>query len=104
MSASVPEFESGTPAARLTALGITLPKAAVPLAAHVPTERADAYVYTWRQLPLVDGTLLATGKLGAAVAIAEARARARKTRKPEEAIVNQGRMGHWPPPGRPWPA
>jgi hypothetical protein len=104
VSASVPEFEICSPAARLAALGITLPKAAVPLAPTCQQNAPGAYVYTWGQLPLVDGTLLATGKLGAAVAIAEARARARKTREPEEAIFNQGRMGHWPPLGRPWPA
>jgi hypothetical protein len=42
MSARVPEFDSGSPTARLAVLGITLPKAAVPLAAHVPAERTRA--------------------------------------------------------------
>ena len=53
----MPEFESGPPAARLAALGITLPKVTVPLAAYLPAERTGAYVYTPGQLPLVDGPL-----------------------------------------------
>jgi hypothetical protein len=67
-------LESGSPAARPAALGITLPAVAVPLAAYVPAERTGAHVHTSGQLPFVDGTLLATGKAGAAVAVAEARA------------------------------
>jgi len=43
----VPEFESGSPAARLAMLGITLPEITVPLAAYVSAERTGAYVYTW---------------------------------------------------------
>jgi enamine deaminase RidA (YjgF/YER057c/UK114 family) len=74
VSARAPDFESGSPAARLAALGITLAKAAVPLAAYTSAERAGAYVYTSGQLPSVDGTLLTTGQGRAAVAVAEARA------------------------------
>ena len=55
------------------ALGIALPEITVPLTAYLPAERTGAYGYTPGQLPLVDGTLLATGKAGAAVAVAEAR-------------------------------
>jgi hypothetical protein len=47
----VPEFESGSPAARLAMLGITLPEITVPLAAYVPAERTGAYVYASGQLP-----------------------------------------------------
>jgi enamine deaminase RidA (YjgF/YER057c/UK114 family) len=61
----VPESESGSPAVRLAAPGITLPKVAVPLAAYLPAERAGGYVYTSGQLPFVDGTPLHTGKVGA---------------------------------------
>ncbi len=64
MSARARDSESGSPAARLAALGITLAKAAVPLAAYMSAERTGAYVYTSGQLPSVDGTLLATGKAG----------------------------------------
>jgi hypothetical protein len=64
-STGVPESGSGSPAARLAAPGITLPKVAVPLADRLPAERAGGYVYTSGQLPFVDGTPLATGKVGA---------------------------------------
>ena len=45
MSARAPRFESGPPAARLAALGITLAKAAIPLAAYMSAERTGAYVH-----------------------------------------------------------
>jgi enamine deaminase RidA (YjgF/YER057c/UK114 family) len=49
---------------RLAELGLQLPAVAPPLAAYVPAVRSGSYVYTSGQLPLVDGTLAATGKLG----------------------------------------
>lgn len=65
------------PAARLAALGLTLPKVVPPLAAYVPAVRSGGHVYTAGQLPMVDGKLLATGKVGAEVEVAEAAALAR---------------------------
>jgi enamine deaminase RidA (YjgF/YER057c/UK114 family) len=53
------------PEARLAALGLTLPAVTPPLAAYVPAVRTGDYVYTSGQLPVVDGQLLATGKVGA---------------------------------------
>jgi len=50
--------------ARLAEQGLTLPKAAVPLAAYVPARRSGQFVYTAGQLPYVDGTLPATGLVG----------------------------------------
>jgi enamine deaminase RidA (YjgF/YER057c/UK114 family) len=64
-------------AARLTALGLTLPKVSPPLAAYVPAVRTGNYVYTAGQLPVVDGQLLATGKVGAEVSAGEGAALAR---------------------------
>lgn len=52
---------------RLQELGIALPGVAAPLAAYVPARRTGSLVYTSGQLPFVDGTLVATGKVGAAV-------------------------------------
>ena len=49
---------------RLAELGITLPAVAVPVAAYVPAVRTGSYVWTSGQLPSVDGTLVATGKVG----------------------------------------
>ena len=52
---------------RLADLGITLPEAAAPLAAYVPAVRTGNFVYTSGQLPIRDGELLATGKVGAEI-------------------------------------
>jgi enamine deaminase RidA (YjgF/YER057c/UK114 family) len=74
-----PGQQSGdqSPEARLAALGMTLPKVTPPLAAYLPAVRTGSYVYTAGQLPIVDGQLLATGKVGAEVSAAEASALAR---------------------------
>jgi enamine deaminase RidA (YjgF/YER057c/UK114 family) len=68
---------SGTPAERLAAAGLTLPPVAAPVAAYVPAVRTGNYVYTSGQLPLADGNLLGTGKVGADVAAEEAASFAR---------------------------
>ena len=56
-----------TPEERLQELGLTVPDVAKPVAAYVPAVRSGDYVYTAGQLPLRDGELMATGKLGGAV-------------------------------------
>lgn len=63
--------------ARLAELGIKLPGVAAPLAAYVPAVRSGSHVYTSGQLPFVDGTLVATGKVGAEVSPEEAKDLAR---------------------------
>jgi enamine deaminase RidA (YjgF/YER057c/UK114 family) len=68
---------SETPEARLAALGLALPSVPAPLAAYVPAVRTGPYVYTAGQLPMIDGKLLMTGKVGAQVSAAEAAALAR---------------------------
>jgi enamine deaminase RidA (YjgF/YER057c/UK114 family) len=50
--------------ARLAAAGHTLPEATTPLAAYVPAVLSGRYVYTSGQLPVVNGELIATGKVG----------------------------------------
>ncbi|HST48212.1 RidA family protein [Jatrophihabitans sp.] len=52
---------------RLAELGIELPDVAAPLASYLPAVRTGSYVYTSGQLPMVDGSLPATGKVGAEV-------------------------------------
>jgi enamine deaminase RidA (YjgF/YER057c/UK114 family) len=52
---------------RLAELGLTLPPVATPLAAYVPATRNADLVWTSGQLPMVDGALVATGKVGAEV-------------------------------------
>jgi len=69
--------DTRSPEERLAALGLTLPIVARPLAAYVPAVRSGGFVYTSGQLPFVDGQLLATGKVGANVGVAEAAALAR---------------------------
>ena len=71
------ELPEGSPEARLAAIGLTLPKVTRPLAAYVPAVRTGDYVYTSGQLPVVDGELLATGKVGDTVSAEEAAALAR---------------------------
>jgi enamine deaminase RidA (YjgF/YER057c/UK114 family) len=66
-----------TPQSRLEALGLRLPPVAAPLAAYVPAVRTGNCVYSSGQLPVVDGQLLATGKVGAEVSAVEAAALAR---------------------------
>ncbi len=61
-----------TAAERLAALGLVLPPVATPVAAYVPAVRTGNYVYTSGQLPLVDGKLQVTGKVGESVSPADA--------------------------------
>jgi enamine deaminase RidA (YjgF/YER057c/UK114 family) len=68
---------SASPDERLAAIGLELPPVTMPLAAYVPAVRTGRYVYTAGQLPMVDGKLLMTGKVGAQVSTVEAAALAR---------------------------
>lgn len=56
-----------TPDERLASLGLTLPAVPAPVAAYIPAVRSGSYVYTSGQLPMVDGALPVTGKVGAEV-------------------------------------
>ena len=67
-----------SPEARLDDLGLKLPAVAAPVAAYVPAVRTGSHVYTSGQLPFADGSLIATGKVGAAVSPDEAAACARQ--------------------------
>ncbi|KAK1180334.1 RidA family protein [Streptomyces sp. NBS 14/10] len=62
---------------KLAELGLTLPEVVAPLAAYVPSVRSGSYVYTSGQLPMVDGKLGVTGKVGAEVTPEEAKELAR---------------------------
>jgi enamine deaminase RidA (YjgF/YER057c/UK114 family) len=64
-------------AERLAALGLTLPPVPAPQAAYVPAVVSGGFVYTSGQLPMVDGKLAATGKVGASVDPAAAKELAR---------------------------
>jgi enamine deaminase RidA (YjgF/YER057c/UK114 family) len=68
----------GSPADRLRELGITLPPVPPPAGAYLPARRVGSLVFTAGQLPLVDGRLTATGKVGAEVDVEQARGLARQ--------------------------
>ena len=53
--------------AKLESLGKSLPVAALPVAAYVPAIRTGNLVFTAGQLPLVDGKMADTGKVGAEI-------------------------------------
>ncbi|GGQ43670.1 RidA family protein [Couchioplanes azureus] len=53
--------------ARLAELGLTLPTVVAPIGSYVPAVQSGNYVYTSGQLPMVDGKLPYTGKVGADV-------------------------------------
>ncbi|WP_203842880.1 RidA family protein [Winogradskya humida] len=50
-------------------MGLTLPSVVPPLAAYVPAVQSGNYVYVSGQLPMVDGKLPYTGKVGADVTV-----------------------------------
>lgn len=54
------------PSERLAALGLDLPPVPEPVAAYLPTVRSGAWVWTSGQLPLVEGVLPSSGKVGLA--------------------------------------
>jgi enamine deaminase RidA (YjgF/YER057c/UK114 family) len=62
---------------RLAELGITLPLVPAPVAAYIPARRSGAFVFTSGQLPMVEGTLQMTGKVGGTVTAEDATALAR---------------------------
>jgi len=52
---------------KLAELGLSLPEAALPVAAYVPAVRTGNLVFTAGQLPLVDGKIPFVGKVGSDV-------------------------------------
>ncbi|RSS78191.1 RidA family protein [Streptomyces sp. WAC06614] len=67
-----------TPEDRLAAAGLKLPPAPEPVGVYVPAVRSGPYVHTSGQLPLVDGRLPRTGKVGAEVTPEQAEQLARQ--------------------------
>jgi enamine deaminase RidA (YjgF/YER057c/UK114 family) len=55
------------PDENLAALGLSVPDVAKPVADYVPAVRSGGHVFTSGQLPMRDGNLVATGKVGADV-------------------------------------
>ena len=63
--------------ARLAELGLELPPVTAPMAAYVPAVRTGSLVYTSGQVPIRDGKLAATGKVGAEITAEDAAGLAR---------------------------
>jgi enamine deaminase RidA (YjgF/YER057c/UK114 family) len=59
-------------AAKLAELGITLPKAAAPVASYVPVVVHGGFAHVSGQLPFVDGAVV-KGRLGEDVSVSEVR-------------------------------
>ena len=57
---------------KLSSLGLTLPVAALPVAAYVPAVKSGSLVFVAGQLPLVDGKIVKEGKVGKEVTPEEA--------------------------------
>jgi enamine deaminase RidA (YjgF/YER057c/UK114 family) len=62
---------------RLAELGIELPPVAPPAGAYVPATRTGSLVYTAGQVPIVNGTVAAIGKVGSEISPEEAKGHAR---------------------------
>ncbi|GAA2352740.1 putative endoribonuclease [Catellatospora methionotrophica] len=61
------------PYEKLAELGLKLPEVVPPVAAYVPALRSGNHVYVSGQLPMADGKLLATGKVGAEISAEQAK-------------------------------
>ncbi|HEV7649432.1 MAG TPA: RidA family protein [Actinophytocola sp.] len=62
---------------RLAELGIELPAVPAPAGAYVPAVRTGNLVYTAGQVPFVNGTIAATGKVGQEISPEEAKSHSR---------------------------
>ncbi|MEE8601914.1 RidA family protein [Euzebya tangerina] len=65
-------------AQRLAAAGVTLPEAPPPAASYAPWARSGNLIMTAGQIPVVDGSPMMTGILGAAVSLEEGQQAARQ--------------------------
>jgi enamine deaminase RidA (YjgF/YER057c/UK114 family) len=69
--------EMPAPSSRLRDAGHKLPEVPTPAGSYVPAVRSGSLVFTAGQLPLVNGNLYRTGKVGDTVSVEEARECAR---------------------------
>ena len=54
---------------RLSELGFTLPEVATPAGSYLPAMISGNLVFTAGQIPVIEGKLMATGKLGAEITV-----------------------------------
>src|SRR3954464_3891882 len=79
---------ASTPEERLAELGLAVPEVAKPVAAYIPALRSGNHVFTSGQLPMKEGQLMATGKVGGEVSPEEATACAQQCALNALAAVN----------------
>ncbi|MGH3716403.1 MAG: RidA family protein [Micromonosporaceae bacterium] len=65
------------PRAKLKELGLRLPEVVAPVAAYLPAVQSGNHVYVSGQVPMVDGQLAASGKVGDGVSPEQAKDLAR---------------------------
>ena len=58
---------------KLKEMGLEIPVASLPLAAYVPAVKTGKLVFTAGQLPMANGAMVKTGKVGAEVTVEEAK-------------------------------
>ncbi len=61
-----------TPSQNLESLGITLPEVPTPVGSYIPATRLGAFILTSGQLPIKNGNLTCTGKVGQDVTLDKA--------------------------------
>lgn len=76
------------PYAKLVELGHELPEVVPPVASYLPAMQSGQHVYVSGQLPMAEGKLLATGKVGADVSADEARELAQRCALNALAAIN----------------
>lgn len=64
---------SNGPHGKLAELGHALPEVVPPVASYVPAVQSGQHVYVSGQLPMAEGKMLATGKVGAGVSADQAK-------------------------------
>ena len=81
-------MSAATPEERLAELGLSIPAVAKPVAAYIPAVRSGIHVFTSGQLPMREGQLMTTGKVGGEVTQEEAVACAQQCALNALAAVN----------------
>jgi enamine deaminase RidA (YjgF/YER057c/UK114 family) len=61
-----------SPEERLEAMGLSVPEVPKPVASYLPALRTGSYVFTSGQLPMREGQLITTGKVGGEVSVEDA--------------------------------
>ncbi len=80
---------------RLTQLGLVLPSAPKPVAVYVPAVQQGNLLYISGQLPMLDGKLMAIGRVPSQVSLQTAQAAAKQCALNALAIINDTLAGDW---------